>query len=245
MRFVFPLAFLAFLAGLGVLIDWELVGSLDFSVAWEYREVLFRGLRLTIWITMIATALGLLIGTLLAILSQSPVAVLRWLVVAYVEIWRNTPLLVQLIWIHFALPMLTGITTTAFQSGVITMTLQASAYFTEIVRAGIEAIHKGQWEAANALGIPAWTRWTRVILPQAARIVIPPLANLAISLFKATAILSILSISELMTVTTRISNIAFKPIELFTVTAVIYFVVGYAMSRATLRLERRLRASAQ
>ena len=243
MRFVFPLAFLAFLAGLGVLIDWELVGSLDFSVAWEYREVLFRGLRLTIWITMIATALGLLIGTLLAILSQSPVAVLRWLVVAYVEIWRNTPLLVQLIWIHFALPMLTGITTTAFQSGVITMTLQASAYFTEIVRAGIEAIHKGQWEAANALGIPAWNRWTRVILPQAARIVIPPLANLAISLFKATSILSILSISELMTVTTRISNVAFKPIELFTVTAVIYFVVGYTMSRGTLRLERRLRTS--
>jgi ABC-type amino acid transport system permease subunit len=82
-----------------------------------------------------------------------------------------------------------------------------------------------------------------VILPQAARVVIPPLANLAISLFKATSILSILSISELMTVTTRISNVAFKPIELFTVTAVIYFVVGYAMSRGTLRLERRLSAS--
>lgn len=243
MKFVVPLSILAVAAVLGFNLNWELIGALDFPVVWEYREVLAKGLRLTLWITAIATGLGLLFGTLLAVVSQSPFALLRWLVVAYVEIWRNTPLLVQLIWIHFALPLVTGITTTAFQSGVIAMTLQSSAYFTEIVRAGIEAIHKGQREAAYALGLPAWTRWTRVILPQAGRIVIPPLANLAISLFKATAILSILSISELMTVTTRISNVTFKPIELFTATAVIYLVLGYAMSRGTRRLEGALKAS--
>ena len=166
-----------------------------------------------------------------------------WAVVVYVEIWRNTPLLVQLIWVHFALPLVTGLTTTALQSGLIAITLQSAAYFTEIVRAGIEAVPKGQWEASRALGLPRRTMWMSVILPQAGRIIIPPLANFAISLFKATAILTVLSINELMTVTTRISNVAFKPLELFTAAAVIYFVIGYAMSRGTLRLERVLQAA--
>lgn len=182
---------------------------------------------------------------MLAIVSQSPIAPLRWLVVGFVEIFRNTPLLVQLVWIHFALPLVTGISTTALQSGVIGITLQASAYFTEIVRAGIEAVPRGQLEAAYALGLPARTRWLRVVLPPATRTMIPPLVNLTISFFKATAILSVLQVSELMTVTNRISNVTFKPIELFTAAALIYFIFGYAMSRATLRLERVLQRSEQ
>ena len=171
---------------------------------------------------------------------QSPLKIVRAAVIAYVELFRNTPILVQLIWIHFALPALTGWNTTALQSGILAIAFQASAYFAEIVRAGIESIAKGQWEAAYALGLSSWVRWTRVILPPAIRTMIPPLVNLTISFFKATAILSILQISELMTVANRISNVAFKPIELFTAVAVIYFVLGYLMSQATLRIERVL-----
>jgi len=237
-----PAALLAVLALVAYSLNWELIRSLKPEVIWEYRVALIEGLLLTLLITAIATAFGLVLGTILAIMSQSPVAPLRWIVVAYVEVWRNTPLLVQLIWIHFALPILTGVTTTAFESGVLTMALQSSAYFTEIVRAGIEAVPKGQWEAAHALGLPVRTRWGRIILPQAGRLMIPPLANLGISYFKATAILSILSISELMTVATRISNVTFKPIEPLTAAAVLYFVLGYAMSRGTFRLERVLGA---
>jgi len=243
LKYSFPLSVLVLLGVLSFFLNWPLLLSLDFSVAWEYRDVLLKGLLLTLVLTACAGVLGLLFGTVFAVLSQSPVAPVRWLVAAFVELWRNTPLLVQLIWIHFALPLVTGASTTALQSGVIAITLQASAYFTEIVRAGIEAVPKGQWEAAYALGLPARTRWLRVILPPALRTMIPPLVNLTISFFKATAILSVLQVSELMTVTNRIANVTFKPIELFTAIALIYFVLGYSMSRATLKLEAVLRRS--
>ena len=239
---------LVFWIGLAVLVaiviyhlNWDLVRALEFSTVWEYREVMVWALGMSLMIALIATAIGLVVGTLLAIVSQSSLPILRWIVVIYVEIFRNTPILVMLIWVHFALPILTGFTTTALQSGLIAMALQSSAYFSEIVRAGVGAVPRGQWEAALALGLPLRPRWTEIVLPQALRIIIPPLANLGISLFKATSILSILSISELMTVSTRISNFTFKPIEVLTVAACMYFIVGYLMSRGTLRLERHLR----
>ena len=243
MRYVFPVSLAALAALLAYNLNWELIGSLEFSVVWEYRVAFARGLGLTLLITLIAGGLGVLGGVVLAIGYQSPVAPVRWVIAAHVEIWRNTPLIVQCVWIHFALPQLTGINTTAFESGLLAMTLQASAYFTENVRAGIETIHRGQWDAAYALGLPAWTRWTRVILPPALRIMIPPMVNLSIGFFKATSILSILLVSELMTVTSRVANYSYKPIEVVTTAAVIYFILGYAMSRGTLRLEKVLERS--
>ncbi|MDE0309976.1 MAG: amino acid ABC transporter permease [Acidiferrobacterales bacterium] len=236
-KYAFPLIAFTVLAVFAYFLNWDLLLSLDFSVVWEYRVVLLKGLMVTLGLTACAAVSGLLFGTVLAIASQSAIAPLRWLVIAFVEIWRNTPLLVQLIWIHFALPLVTGINTTALESGVIGITLQASAYFTEIVRAGIESVPKGQWEAAYSLALPSRIRWTRVILPPAIRTMIPPLVNLTISFFKGTAILSILHVSELMTVTNRISNVTFKPVELFSAIAVIYFIVGIVMSKTTLRLE--------
>ena len=236
-KYAFPIVAIALLGVLAYFLNWQLLLSLDFSVVWEYRVVLLKGLVVTLALTACAAIGGLLSGTILAIASQSNIAVLRWLVIAFVEIWRNTPLLVQLIWIHFALPLITGINTTAVESGVIGITLQAAAYFTEIVRAGIESVPKGQWEAAYSLALPSRIRWTRVILPPAIRTMIPPLVNLTISFFKGTAILSILHVSELMTVTNRISNVTFKPVELFSSIALLYFVVGIIMSKTTLKLE--------
>ncbi len=226
---------------LGFRVNWSIVKALDPSVIWTYKSALLYGYGTSLMITGVAAALGLTAGTILAVLSQSPVPLLRWIIVAYIEAFRNTPLLIQLIWIHFALPVLTGVSTTALQSGVIAITLQVTAYFTEIVRAGIEATPRGQWDAAYALGLTTWTRWSRVILPQAARIIVPPLVNLFISLFKATAILTVLSINELMTMVYRISNFTYKPIELYSVAAVIYFITGYAMSQLSGRIELRLR----
>ena len=243
MKYIFPLTIAALLAVIGYLLNWDLILSLDFGVVWKYKAALWKGLELTFFITIVAGSVGLMFGTVLAMLSQSYFGVIRWIVAAYVEVFRNTPLLVQLFWIHFALPQLTGVGTTALQSGLIAMALQSSAYFCEIVRAGIEAIPRGQWDAAHALALPGRTIWMRVILPPAVRIIIPPLANLMISFFKATALLSILVISEFMTVTTRVSNYAFKPIELFTFAAIVYYILGSLMSRATMRLEIYLRKS--
>ena len=244
MKYVFWLTLAAALAVLGYhFLNWDFILALEFGVVWRYRGALWRGLELTFVITLVAGGLGLLFGTVLAILSQAAYRAVRWIVAAYVELFRNTPLLVQLFWIHFALPQMTGVNTTALQSALLAMALQSSAYFCEIVRAGIEAVPRGQWDAAHALALPGRTLWLRVILPPAVRIIIPPFANLMISFFKASAILSILLVSEFMTVTQRVSNYAFKPIELFTFAAIVYYILGSLMSRATMRLEIYLRKS--
>jgi polar amino acid transport system permease protein len=225
--------------------NWSYITALNFGVVWTYREPLIAGFGVTLMLTAVSTVIGIVGGTLLAAISQVNFRIARWGVAAFVELWRNTPLLVQLIWIHFALPLVTHINTTELQSGLITLCLNVSAYFAEIMRAGIEGVSKGQREAADSLGLPTWIKWRFVILPQAVRMVIPPLTNLVISLFKATAILSVLSINDLMRVTVSISNYAFRPIELYTSAAALYFITGYLMTRVARRVEQHYAVSDQ
>lgn len=224
-------------------IDWEFLSHLDFSIVYQYRLPLLKGLGMTLALTAITVVIGYVSGILLAILYQIPFKPLRWLIAVHVEIWRNTPLLVQLFWVHFALPVVTGVSTSVFVSGIIAMSLQASAYLTEIARAGIDAVPKGQWEAAHSLALPGPTRWLTIVLPQAMKIMIPPLANTAISFFKASTVLSLISVGELMTISNTIANYTFKQIEVLTAVGVIFFVLGYAFSGLTYKLESVLQRS--
>ena len=228
---------LAILAGIARAVNWSFVATLDFGVLLKYRVALLQGLADTLLITGASVTIGFLIGVALAIGQQAPVPPLRWLIGAYIELLRNTPLIVQLFWIHFALPIVTGVSTTAFQSGIIAMSLQSSAYLADLARAGIQAVPRGQWEAADALGLSRPAKWAYVILPQAIRIVIPPLANIAIGYFKSSAALALLSVGELMTVASRVATYSFKPIETLTVVGAVYLVLGYVFSRMTFRLE--------
>jgi polar amino acid transport system permease protein len=233
---------LALVVGAGIWsLNWQTVTGLDFAGLWRFREAILKGLGMTLTLTATAAICGVIVGTILAVAMLSPIRPLRWLVVAYVEVFRNTPILVQLIWIHFALPVMTGVPTTAVVSGVIAIMLQASAYFAEIIRGGIQSVPKGYWEASDALGIPTATRWRRVVLPPAFRTMIPPLVNMTISYFKTSAILTVLSVGELMTVASRISNATFKPIEILTVVALLYFIFGWLISRSTGRIELALK----
>lgn len=220
--------------------NWDYLAALDFGVVWQYRWQLLAGFQMTLLLLVASAAMGLGFGSILAMASQSKFRPVRWLVIVYVELWRNTPLLVQLFWIHFALPLATGINTTALQSGLIALTANVTAYFAEIVRAGIQSVDRGQWEAARALGLPRLVQWRKVVLPQAFRIVLPPLVSLVVSLLKATAILSVLSINDLMRVTASLSNYTFKPIELYSFVALVYFATGLLISRAGTWLEWRL-----
>ena len=224
-------------------IDWEFLSHLEFSIVYTYRLPLLKGLGMTLTLTAITVVVGYVSGILLAILYQIPFKPLRWLIAVHVEIWRNTPLLVQLFWVHFALPAVTGVSTSVFVSGIIAMSLQASAYLTEIARAGIDAVPKGQWEAANSLALPAPTVWLTIVLPQAMKIMIPPLANTAISFFKASTVLSLISVGELMTISNTIANYTFKQIEVLTAVGVVFFVLGYAFSGLTYKLENVLQRS--
>ena len=224
--------------GIYNVIDWSQIRTLDFGIIIKFWRPLATAAGMTIAITAAALACGLVIGILLAILLELRIGFLRYVLNAYIEIWRNTPLIVQLFWVHFGLPMLTGISTTALQSGLLALTLQSSAYLADIARAGIQAVPRGQWDAAMALSLPARTKWLEIILPQALKVMIPPLGNLAVSFLNGSALLGVLSVGELMTISTRISDYTSKPIEIMTVVALIYLAINVATTYLTSRLER-------
>jgi His/Glu/Gln/Arg/opine family amino acid ABC transporter permease subunit len=219
-------------------IDWSQIRALDFGIVLKYWRPLTVAAGMTILITVSALALGLLLGVSLAILLELPFGPLRYIIIAYIEIWRNTPLIVQLFWIHFGLPVVTGISTTALESGSLALTLQSSAYLADIARAGIQAVPRGQWDAVKALALPARTKWLEVILPQALKIMIPPLGNLAVSFLNGSALLGVLSVGELMTVSAKVSDYTSKPVEIMTVTALLYLAINLLTSHLTGRLER-------
>lgn len=219
-------------------IDWSQIRALDFGIVLKYWRPLAIAAGLTILITLSALALGLLLGVCLAILLELRIGPLRYVINAYIEIWRNTPLIVQLFWIHFGLPVVTGISTTALESGLLALTLQSSAYLADIARAGIQAVPRGQWDATNALGLPARTKWFEVILPQALKIMIPPLGNLAVSFLNGSALLGVLSVGELMTVSAKISDYTSRPVEIMTLTALLYLAMNLFTGYLTGRLER-------
>jgi polar amino acid transport system permease protein len=237
-RLLATLCALALIAWLAADVNWSFVKELDFSVVYQYRIALLQGLLNTVLITLSSLLLGLALGSAFACLAYVPFAPVRWLIAAYIEVLRDIPLVVALFWIHFALPVVTGISTTVFESGFIAMALQSSAYLSDAARAGIQAIPRGQWDAADALGLSRLWKWRDVILPQAIKIIIPPLANIALGYFKASSVLALLSVGELTTIATRISNYTFKPIETFTAVGIVYLALGYFLSNMTFRLER-------
>lgn len=228
----------ALLGWIGYHVKWDFVAELNFLDLLPYSVALTRGLMLTLFISVLAIGLGLVIGTALAVIQQMPIGALRWLVKVYIEIARNTPLIVTLFWVHFALPHLTGVNTTALQSGIIAIVFQASGYLADISRAGIQAVPRGQFEACYATGLSARTKWMTVILPQALKVMIPPLANVSISFFKATSILSVITVGELMSTGLRVSETNFRPIETLTFCGLVYIVFGTLFSRGTQALER-------
>lgn len=222
------------------MINWNYITTMDFASVWVYRYALLGGLIINLIYAAIGTALGLVLSALLVVGLRTRFAPLRWVLIAYVELFRNTPLLVQLFWVHFALPLVTGVNTSTYVSGLIAIVLNVTAYTAEIVRAGVDAVPTGQWEAARSLGLPKAIQWLRVVLPQAFRAVLPALTNVALGLFKGTALLSVLAIDELMLVVSRIGSQTSKPVEILTVGALIFFVVGLAISRSAALVERRL-----
>ena len=218
-------------------IDWGFVRTLDASVIVKYWRPLADGAAMTLLITSCSLVAGFLVGGLLAILYQLAPRFLRLVIWLYVEVFRNLPLIVLLFWVHFGLPRLTGYPTSAIESGFLALTLQSSAYLTDITRAGIQAVPRGQFEAAKALGLPLVSRWGDVILPQALKTMIPPFSNVALSFLSGSSLLTVLQVGELMTMATRISDFSFKPIEVMTFAGVIYFALNFVVGRAAKKIE--------
>tara|TARA_B110000211_G_scaffold229737_1_gene288015 strand:- start:1772 stop:2509 length:738 start_codon:yes stop_codon:yes gene_type:complete len=217
----------------------EIFAEMDFSAIWKYREALLWGLLTTLWMAFAAFFMAVPGGLLLAFGRLKGGWIVNIPIMAFVDLMRFTPLLVQAVWIHFALPIFTGASMTATQSGLLALTLHVSAYICDIIRSGITAVPRGQWEAAKALGLKPYVSFFRVILPQVWPLVLPALANVAVSTFKLTAILGILAVDDLMKVANRINNMVFRPIEVYTSVALIYLACGLILTVLAAWFERR------
>jgi len=203
-----------------------------------------RGTALTIFLTVASFAFALVLGLLLALARLDR---RRWYLYqpaqAVVELVRGTPLLVQLFYLYFVLPFV-GITMNPILTGILGLGINYGAYMSEVYRAGIEAIDRSQWEAAHALAMPTPLILRIVVLPQAFRIVIPPLGNYLVSLFKDTAIVATISIRELLFSARLLAAETFQYFAIFTTVLVIYFAISYPASRGVVWLERRMRIGA-
>jgi His/Glu/Gln/Arg/opine family amino acid ABC transporter permease subunit len=211
------------------------------QVAVENIGPLLGGLLLTVELTFVVITLSLVCALVVALAGMSRLAPLRWLVKAYIEVIRGTPLLLQLIYVYYVLPEI-GIRLNAFTAGVLALTLNYSAYISEVYRSGIQAIAKGQHDAAAALGMTRALAMRRIILPQAIRIVVPALGNYFIGLFKDTALCSAVSIQELVFTAQVHAALNFQYFTLYTVVAAMYFLVSFPAARLVGYLERVTRA---
>ena len=186
---------------------------------------------------VVAVGLGVIAGQM----RMSERRLLRWPATVYVDFWRTTPLLVQLIWIFYVLPIFFGIRLSAFQSGVLALGLNYGAFFAEVFRAGISSLGRGQTEAGLALGLTEFQIQRRIIYPQAMRRMLPPIGSMTVSLLKDTSLVSVIGIAELMNAAQNLTASTFRPLEVLTVVAIMYFVLTYPIALLADWLYRRSR----
>ncbi|HEY4353567.1 MAG TPA: amino acid ABC transporter permease [Paraburkholderia sp.] len=194
-----------------------------------YANDFLRAAWLTLQVTLLAFALSMALGLLAALAGSSRVAVLRWIASVYIEAIRNTPVLLQIFIVFFGLPTL-GITLDAFTAGVIALGVNVGAYLAEVFRAGIQSVPRGQLEAASILGMARSQIFIDVVLPQAARAVYPAIVNNLIQLLLGTSLLSAIALPELSGTATVINSRTLLYVQTFTITLVIYLILGNALS---------------
>ncbi|MCE2690583.1 MAG: amino acid ABC transporter permease [Rubrivivax sp.] len=211
----------------------------DFGPVWANADLLLLGLWHTLQVTGTALAFGVPLGLVLALARLSKRSLLRWPAGIVIEIFRTTPPLVQLFWFFFALPILVGVEMTPFAAASLTFAIQSAAFFAEAFRAGIVSVDRGQWEGARALGMTQRQLMRRVVLPQAIKRMLPAFLERVIELMKTTTLVATISYADLLFQANEVAQKTFRPLEVFTVAALMYFVVIYGFSLAAGRLERR------
>lgn len=201
---------------------------------------LLRGLQMTVELTLISSALGALLAFIFGVGKTFHAWPVKYLSIAYIEVFRGTSLIVQLFWLYYALPLL-GISLNPFVAGVAALALNIGAYGAEVVRGGLLAVPLGQGEAALALGFSPLQRLTRVMLPQAVPEMMPTFINLAIQNLKDSAIVSLISLSDLTYYANNLQNLTFETVRIYTVTLFMYFALALVVSWVLGLLERYLR----
>lgn len=215
----------------------------DFNGVWAHRDMLLAGFVGTMKIAAVAIALGIVFGALLAGMRLSGK---RWLALPalwVIEFYRNTPPLVHFFWAFYALPVLIGVSLDPYAAAVIALSTQSGAFFAEVFRGGLVSIERGQWEAARAIGMKPPQVLRRVVLPQALARMLPPFIERSFELIKTTALASTLAYSDLLYQAMQVNSITFRPLEVYTVVAAIFFLTLLVLSTIARLVEHRLGVS--
>jgi len=214
-----------------------------FDVAFAHMDYVLKGIYVTMGVTALSILMGLVIGLVVGILRLSKRKFISIPMIAYIEFFRNIPALVKLIWVYYMIPILMGVDLSAFTSATIALGVAAGAFFAEIYRAGIEDVDRGHIEAAQSLGMSDGYTMFHIVLPQAIRKMLPAFANTFISFLKFSSLVSVLGVADLTYRAQVISTQTFRPLELFTMLALVYFVLCFILSRLVGLLEKRMAVS--
>lgn len=215
---------------------------MNFSFLKDYYGFFLEGTKITLFLSLFTIIFGIIFGIIFALMRISHNVVLKSIASIYIEFIRGTPVLVQLCIVYYGLPIL-GINFPEIMAGIIALSINSSAYVAEIIRAGIQAVDKGQMEAAKSLGLTYSMAMKNIILPQAIKNILPALGNEFITIIKESSIVSIIGIHELMYNTDTVRGNTFKPFEPLIISAMIYFILTFSLSKILSVFERRLRTS--
>jgi len=209
------------------------------SVVLGNYPLLIDGVIMTLWAAAVALSIGVVFGAAGCAVRLSARPAFDRAVRGYVLFFRTTPEMVLIFWGYFCIPFLFKLKVSGFWTGSVVLGLVAAAYLTEIFRAGVQAVPRGQVEAAHALGVPAYSRWRFVILPQALRLMVPPLVNYFTELLKNTTLLSSIGVAELALQAYLLGGRTYRYLEFLSVIALVYFAIIFPLSMASRRLEQR------
>ncbi len=212
----------------------------SFGFLLRYTHLFVVGVEVTVAYTIGTVLLGLLLGLLIGLGRLSKSRLVNIPLVALIEVFRCTPLLVQIIWFYYALPIIVNIQIPAVVAATLVLSLYTAAFYAEIFRGGIESIERGQWDAARAMGLRPWHVMRLVVLPQAVRRMVPPFLNQSIIQLKNTSLVSTIAVPDLLYQGTLITGDTFRPLEVYTTVALIYFALLFPLTRLVQWYEGRL-----
>lgn len=214
------------------------MAQFDWPVIWNNLPFLWQGLRLSLWLTFLALVGGIVLGTLLALMRLSSFLPLSLFSATYVNLIRSVPLLLVIFWFYFLVPLALGRPVGNFQSALIAFVMFEAAYYSEIIRAGIQSVRKGQVHAGQATGLSYWQVQRFIVLPQAFRNMVPVLLTQGIILFQDTSLVFVVGLRDFMTTSSIVARTEGRLVEMYVFAALVYFVICFAGSLFVRRLQR-------
>lgn len=211
-----------------------------FNLIIDYKYYYLTGVKITILLSLLSLIIGTSLGGLLSLLRLSKFKILNVLASIYIELVRGTPMMVQIALVYFGSYVVLGVDIDSFLAALIAVSLNSAAYVAEIIRSGIQAVDKGQWEASKSLGLSRSQTMRYIILPQAIKNILPALANEFVTLIKETAVASTIGVLDLMHASKIVQSNSYKAFEPLIIVAAIYFMMTFTISKLVGTLERRL-----